>query len=96
MHPYRLEPSKAHLNSPHWKLSTIGAVGCTVLANDPRDARERVTLATIIAARARLGDESPSPPWKDETLTSCERDDSLSCGPDEIRTSDGRSIPIED
>jgi hypothetical protein len=96
MQTFRFKPCPEERDSPHWARSSIGPAECWVRGENIADARDRLTRATIQSTRARLGNDGPIQPWMHADMAMCEPDDSQNCGPDEVRTADGRSISIED
>jgi hypothetical protein len=72
----------------------IAPITVWVFADDEEDARERVTLATIIATRVVPGREVALPPWKDWALASCVPDNSHVVAEGIILTARGEEIPI--
>ena len=76
MQTFRLDAIESRRSSPHWGCSSLPPSTVWVSANDEEEAREKVTAATAIARRSRVGDESPLPPWKLQDLVTCTIDSS--------------------
>src|SRR5258706_4894475 len=106
MHPYAtrmtgmemflLEPRLEQIASPRWASSDIRPTRVWILAKDRTDARQRMTAITAHARTARLGDESPMPPWESDELVSCEPNNTHKCREGEALTEDGRILCSND
>jgi hypothetical protein len=95
MDPYRLTPIESEVFSERWKSSTIGPVQRWVRANDPMQARERVARA-MLATNVKGGEGAWVRTYMVERMVSCEMAETVHCGPREIRTDDGQSLPIDE
>lgn len=71
MQTFRLDAIETGRISSHWGCSSLPSDTVWVTANDEEEAREKVTAATAMGRRSKLGDESPLPPWKLPGLVSC-------------------------
>lgn len=92
---YRLEPIENMKNSHHWRASTLAPVTVWVEAKDEKDARQILTLATIIATHPD-GRELPMAPWEDFGIVRCVADDSRKVSKEAILTADGKTLVIAD
>lgn len=93
---FRLEPIDGTQTSHHWRASTLAPVTVWVEAGSEMDAREKLTLATIIATFLVPGHDLPMAPWKDFGLVRCVPDDSRNVHEGNIITADGRTLVIAD
>lgn len=93
---YRLDPLPDAMTSHHWRASTIEPMSVWVQAPDETTARERVTLATIIATRFVPGQEIALPPWKDEALASCFEDRQVAVSEGVVLLNDGRTLSVRE
>ena len=81
------------VRDPKWLTSALKN-DCWILADSPKDARDKVTTATKIAAPRAVDMAISSSPWQDEELAHCIVDDSppRQVGMGLILTADGRTI----
>jgi hypothetical protein len=91
---YRLDPVAEMLGSELWHSSSIAPTTAWVRATDDWDARERMSLATAQARRAKLGDDSPLPPWKDARLVLCVLDGAIDVPEGVVLTIEGQTLEI--
>ena len=71
MTTFCLDPIPDMKSSHHWRASMIPPIAVWVVAENEKDARQKVTLATIIATRVDRSQEMPIEPWKDFGLVKC-------------------------
>ena len=83
------------VRDPKWLASALKN-DCWILADSPKDARDKVTTATKIAVARTVDLAISSSPWQDEELAHCIVDDSPpgQVGMGFILTADGRTIVI--
>ena len=92
MQIYRLDPVAGRLSDLRWAATDLKD-GCWVKALSQDDARERVTLATVVA-RTPPGADKLLSPWLDPHFTECAPDSPGVYVPDGIVVSvHGRTYP---
>lgn len=101
MSTYRLTPIEELEQGRLWSGSKISPKEVWVNAQDERDAREQVSLATAAAnngnGRVRITDaDTESSPWKNRKLVRCVIDDTVKLARGVIRIRGGTILPITD
>ena len=99
MSVYRLTPIRDLEQSRQWQVSKILPKEVWVNAQDERDAREQVSMATAITKRRDGNNVSVvkvRSPWNNRKLVRCIRDDSVKLPHGVIRVPGGTILPIID
>lgn len=95
MQVYRLEPKNGDTSDRDWDATSLKEA-CWVSAETENEAREKVTLATIIATKIEPGTHMRTSPWMTGLLTTCMVDNAPSNKPPDgyVRMATGRTISL--